>query len=314
MKKAKYLLVALLILSFALSAVSCYMISAQSMNKLKGTYKLTHYTYTQKYERKEGYSPKTIDYVNDEKYLYEDYLVITGSSVGYYVHKDANGNNYVKEVNISYEYSQDEANAISYVTFKDSLTTDIESGINRVGVNKNSLNYNKSAFDYTEIITKRPMRSESLSIKWEKVDRSTDLSYTNSQTGELKYSDYHAFGLRGIYELSVPMDIESGTLTESSHLYFYYVIDPAKDAEKAYLCCALKDSPDNQVYYIVAVWRGDDTWNTVYVNDRQFTASQWGTYYETTSDGVRQTMTCVSRDISDTALKALVDNKLAYQQ
>ena len=101
MKKAKYLLVALLILSFALSAVSCYMISAQSMNKLKGTYKLTHYTYTPKYERKEGYSPKTIDYVNDEKYLYEDYLVITGSSVGYYVHKDANGNNYVKEISFT---------------------------------------------------------------------------------------------------------------------------------------------------------------------------------------------------------------------
>ena len=102
MKRTRILLVLLLVLAFAANMAGCYMVSGQKMDKVKGTYKLTNYTYTPSYERREGYTPNSRDYINDAKYLYEDYLIITGGSTGYYVHKEANAPAYVKEVTLSY--------------------------------------------------------------------------------------------------------------------------------------------------------------------------------------------------------------------
>ena len=84
-KTIKKLLALALIFSFLLAATGCYVVQSQKMRDLKGTYKLTTYTYTPKYERKEGYTPKSKDYINGEEYMYEDYLVITGEGKGYYV-------------------------------------------------------------------------------------------------------------------------------------------------------------------------------------------------------------------------------------
>ena len=98
MKKLRSIFAFILVFAALLSLTSCYIISAQPMKKVAGTYKLTTYTYTPTYERKEGVTPTTYDYVNDEKYKYEDYLVITGTGNGYYVHKDASGDKYVKEI------------------------------------------------------------------------------------------------------------------------------------------------------------------------------------------------------------------------
>ena len=87
MKILKKSLVLLLAISIIASLCSCYTISAQKLDNVKGTYKLTHYTYTPSYERKDGYTPTHRNYITDEKYLYEDYLIVTGSNTGYYVHK-----------------------------------------------------------------------------------------------------------------------------------------------------------------------------------------------------------------------------------
>ena len=158
MKNIKRLLALMLLLSFLLSAVGCYFISGQRMRNVKGTYKLTHYTYTPKYERREGYTPKTTDYINDEEYKYEVYLVVTGTGTGYYVHKDAGGNAYVKEVTLRYEYSSDDSSKVEYVIFNDAISVNKDDGFNRLGVAKNNLNYTKNAIDYTELFTKRPLR------------------------------------------------------------------------------------------------------------------------------------------------------------
>ncbi|MBQ8268666.1 MAG: hypothetical protein IJZ24_03155, partial [Clostridia bacterium] len=76
MKTIKRLLSVILIASSMLTLAGCYMISGQKMRNVQGTYKLTTYTYTPKYERKEGYTPRTFNYLEDEEYQYEDYLII----------------------------------------------------------------------------------------------------------------------------------------------------------------------------------------------------------------------------------------------
>ena len=111
------------------------------MSELKGTYRLVSYTYTPSHERKEGRTPTTYDYVNDEKYKYEDYLVITGSGRGYYAHRDASGDAYVKEITLNYEYNQENSSRIDYVIYNDALTQgNTAGGISRLGVSGETLN------------------------------------------------------------------------------------------------------------------------------------------------------------------------------
>ena len=82
MKLLKRITSVFLLLAVLTTTVGCYVISAQRMKNVKGTYKLTQYTYIPQYERKEGYTPRTFDYINDEEYKYEDYLIVTGESIG----------------------------------------------------------------------------------------------------------------------------------------------------------------------------------------------------------------------------------------
>jgi hypothetical protein len=223
MKNTKRIISLLLIIALAVSLSSCYVVFGQKMRTVKGTYKLTSYTYTPQHERREGYTAPTHDYVNGEKYMYEDYLVVTGTGSGYYVHKGADGDAYVKEITLSYEYDPEDSSKVNYVTFNDSISVNSdEGGRHRLGVSRNSFNYSKAAFDYTEIITKRKMRTESIGVHWEKVSRATDLSYVSEQLGELKYYDYQSFAKRGIYEVS-PSELPEGTD------YAFIVIDTAKD-------------------------------------------------------------------------------------
>ena len=189
MKILKKISVVLLLVALSLATTGCYVIRAQTMRNLKGTYKLTTYTYTASYERREGYTPKTINYIEDEEYLYEEYLVVTGTGTGYLVHKDATGKADVKEVSLAYSYSQEDTDKIEYLMYSEGLSVSDASGKYRLGVNGKTLNYSKLAFDYTQLITKKPMRSEDINVRWTKVDRATDLSYVQSQISGLPEVD-----------------------------------------------------------------------------------------------------------------------------
>lgn len=258
MKRIKSLVVLLLLLATLISMTSCYFISSQTMDKLEGTYKLTSYTYTPKHERKEGYTPKRYDYVNDEEYKYEDYLVITGTGTGYYVHKDAKGECYVKEVTLSYEYSTDNPGKIDYVTYNDSISVNQTGGIHRMGVAKGNLNYNKQAIDYTELFTKRPMRTEALSVRWEKVSKATDLSYVRGQVVDMKTYSYKAFALRGIYELTEITNATDSEMHSPRYSYYYVLIDTAEGKTTATVCYSPADEPNTQYKRTVNVTHADD--------------------------------------------------------
>lgn len=314
MKKLRCLLALLLVVALAISMASCYVISGQTMKKLQGTYKLTRYTYTPKYERKEGYTPKTYDYVNDEEYKYEDYLIITGSNTGYYAHKDAKGNSYVKEVTLSYQYSQDNSSKVEYIIFNDSLTVNKDDGFNKMGVAKNNLNYNKSSIDYTELLTKRPMRSESLSVRWEKVDGSTDLSYAKEQLGELKSYKYAAFAKRGIYELGNIQDMTTLEFIDNPYLYFYYLIDTADGITTATVCYATKEAPTEQTKKTIAFSANEDFASMTLDGVVWSLDTQFGTHYSNQTNEIETELRHVSYDTTDEALTALIESILPEEQ
>ena len=315
MKIVKHLLAMLLIVAVLLTTVSCYFVQVQKMKTVKGTYKLTYYTYTPSYERKEGYTPKTRDYVNGEEYMYEDYLIITGSSTGYYVHKAVGVEPYVKEITLSYEYDSEDSSKVEYITYKDALTVNASIGVYRLGITKNNLNYTKVAIDYTEVFTKRPMRTESVSVRWEKVDRATDLSFVKDQTGNLKSYDYNAFGTRGIYDLGSPVELETGKVIESEYQYFFYVIDTAENAIRATAYYALKESQNEQITKSVTISKSADDWSIITIDGDTWTRNpSLGYYYYREAGGIKYSLTCVSHDTSPKMLESLVKSKLPYEE
>lgn len=311
MKKFRILLVALLVIAFVATLTGCYMISGQKMDKLKGTYKLASYTYTPSYERKEGHTPNKYDYINDEKYLYEDYLIITGTSTGYYVHKEANAPAYVKEVTLSYEYSTEDSSKVEYVTYYDALNAgSTTNNGNHLGVSRGGLNFSRPAFDYTQLFTGKKMRSEDLYVRWEKVDKATDLSYVKKQLGELKEYSYEAYAVRGIYELGNPTEIETGNVQESPYQYCFYVIDTAKGVTTATVHYALRETPTQQVTKTVS-YSADSSWSTMTIESVLWTVDpQWGSYYYSERDGLKYQLTCRSVDISDSMLESLISDRL----
>ena len=315
MKNFKRMLSAIILAALVVSLAGCYTVSAQKMKTVQGTYKLEHYTYTPKYERKEGYTPRTFDYIEDAEYQYKDYLVITGSGTGYYVHKEAGSPAYVKEVTLSYEYDDEDSSKVEYVIFNDALTVNSDSGLNRLGVTKNSLNYTKAAFDYSELITKKPMRSEALSVRWTKVSRDTDLSYVKEQLAELKEYDYAAFGVRGIYQRNAPWNIETGVVQESPYQYFYYVIDTAKNAVRVTAYYAMKEAPGEQLSDELTVEQVAEDWSSFVIDGVGWTMEQplRNNYYND-KDGLRTTISRVSNDISDAKLGELIDVYLPVGQ
>lgn len=306
MKKIRVILSVLLIAAMLAALSGCFVIRGQKMHNLKGTYKLTNYTYTPQYEYKGSPTRTGTDYINDEKHLWEDYLVITDSGMGYYIHKAVGIPAYVKEVSLSYEYSEEDSSKIEYVVFKDVLTTTAESGKNRVGVNGNVLNYSKSAMDIPklEILGGGYIRTEDISVRWEKVDDATDLSYVKGKLGELKEYDYTGYGARGIYELNSPTEIETGNAVDSKFQYLYYVVDTAKGVTNAKVYYALKETPTQHVEKTVP-FSGSADWSTLTIDGTVWTRE--GNCYYSESEGLKHQITCVDHNISDERLQELID-------
>lgn len=310
MRKTRTLLSLLVIAALILSFASCYFISGQDMEDLEGTYKLTSFTYTPKYERKEGYTPTERDYVNGESFLYEDYLVITGESTGYYAHKDASGQTYVKEVKLSYEYDTEDSDEIEYVTFEDALSSSNDIEVNRLGVNGDVLNYTKSAYDYTTLITQVDMRSESVSVRWEKVSDDTDLSYVKEKLGNLKSYDYEGYKRRGIYELTTSKNIETGEYLDSEYLYLFYVIDTYDGASTATLHYAQASDPEQKFTRTVTFSYSSDLTSLTVGADTWTLESMWGNYYISQSGNMEYHYSLVSNIPTSTALENLIENKM----
>ena len=279
------------------------------MSKLKGTYKLTSYTYTPKHERKEGYTAKTRDYINDAEYKYEDYLIITGTGQGFYAHKDASGESYVKEITLRYEYSQDDSSKIEYVIFNDSITVNADDGgVNRLGVSKKQLNYTKAAFDYNELITKKPMRSESISVRWEKVDNATNLSFVNRQLSNMKYYKYDAFCVRGIYEISSVVDLSTNDILLQDERCFI-VVDTANGVTTADSYFRLSDGEVTSASATKASFSANEDFSVLTIDGNEWCADtlRGKGYYTFTDGNYDYSLRLLTNDISDSTVQSYID-------
>ena len=312
MKKLKKLLSVVLILALVISVTGCYVIKGQQMRTVKGTYKLTSYTFTPSYERREGYTPNTRDYVNGEEYKYEDYLVVTGTGTGYYVHKDAKGDAYIKEVTLRYEYDAESSDKVNYVIYNDSISINDDSGGHRLGVTKNAFNYSKAAFDYTELITKRKMRSDSMTVRWEKVSKATDLSYVTELLGDLKSYSYQDFAHRGIYEQTAFLLTEDVTAPE--YQYFFYVIDTATGSESATVYYALKGSTE-QVKKTVSISRATDGSGSMTLDGSLWLLKpMYKDGYTREEGGVEYSLSHVGNSVTDAAIEEMIASRLPAQE
>ena len=311
MRRLKYLVTSVLVVLVVFMSFGCYMVSGQKMDRVKGTYKLTNYTRIPQYERREGYTPKTINYLTDEDYQYEDYLIVTGNGSGYYVHKDVNTPAYSKEVTLSYQYDDENSSLVEYVVYNDSVSVNASSGVNKLGVTKGYLNYSKPAFDYTEIFTKRPMRTEDIGVRWEKVDKATDLSYVEKQLGTLKKYGYQDYAVRGIYEWETSTNIETGEVIASDYQYYYIVVDTAQGVTTAKISYALKETPTERVNQTVNISHTQGDWNSITIDGIVWSIdSGWGTYYYSEVEGVKRQIVNRSVDISDARLDELIANRM----
>lgn len=304
MKAIRFISLLLIFAIFTLSLSSCYVIAGQKMRVVKGTYKLTQYTYTPQYEPKDGYVAKTYDYVNGEEYKFEDYLIVTGEERGYYVHKSADGDSYIKEIKLRYEYDTVDTRKINYVIYNDSITNNADTGINRLGVMRNSFNYSKSAIDYTLPLSKKDVRTESISVSWKKITRSDDVSRVTRLFDDLKYYDFASFGRRGVYEL-IPKDGQT-----SGYDYFYYVIDTPQAGWSA----AAYYSPvgtDEQNKKLVGIVRNEEDWSSLTIDGNEWTTDPNTGDYVVTIGGVEYICSHVSYTPTQTVIDRFIADRLA---
>lgn len=311
MRKLKVVFTAFAVFMLTVFLVGCYRINGQKMDDLKGTYQLTHYTYTPSYERKEGYTPKTTDYITEKGY--EVYLVVTGTNKGYYVHKDAETPvAYSKEVALAYEYSQEDSSMVEYVKYKDSIEESTHSEYNQFGVTKGGLNYQKPGFDYTQILTKKKMRSEDVRKEWKKVDKATDLSYVKKKLGAIKEYDYQAYNIEGVYEMTGYTAVDNTqSIVKSPYQYYFIAID-SSNLKTATIYYALKSNlEDVKTTATVTLLDG---WNRIKIGDIEWTQGEFGNNYSRVvasdeyNDGVSVKIEIYrnNRDISETCLEELI--------
>ena len=178
MKTMKRLIAVLLVATLFFSLAGCTVINPQRMHRVKGTYKLTQYTFS---PQGEDGSTSTVDYVLDGDRLYEDYLIVTGEGTGYYVHKSVGADATVTEISLSYQYVED-GKKIGHVSYGNTDMENPHSGIS-LGVSRNTLAFSQTAIHYVEPFTGRQMSTKGVSVRFERVSRKTDLSYAEKALG-----------------------------------------------------------------------------------------------------------------------------------
>ena len=167
MKRLKIFAIIALGIAFTLLLAGCYMVSGQTMSKVKGTYELTSYSRT---------NGKTNSVTNYLENGYKAYLIVTGANEGYYVISDGETQPYYRMATLSYLYDEEDASKVEYVIYRLEGSTEEQ----KLGVNKDGLNFSRPAVKLSE-----NMYSDGLSMTFKKVSKKTDLSYAEEKLGTL---------------------------------------------------------------------------------------------------------------------------------
>ena len=170
MRKIRLLSIVLALGLLIATVAGCSFVQGQKMDDVKGTYHLTRYNST------DADTNKVTDYILEKGY--EVYLVVTGTSTGYYVFKDNDTEQpWYKEVYLSYEYNSEDSSKVEHVNYKFSQSDNKEYSF---GVTKGGLNYSKPPLKITDKIY-----TNGESWNWKKESDAIDLSYATEKLGEI---------------------------------------------------------------------------------------------------------------------------------
>ncbi len=189
MKKIRRILLICLLCVCSVFASACYVTQAQTMKNIKGTYKLVQNQRTDEKFDGEGKKVSTVTDLIETQGL-EVYLVVTGEQTGYYAYKATGEETYVKEVALTYETDEEKTDKYTFVRYKDA----VESDFNSLGVTKNSLNFYRPSI--CAMLGKLELNQAGYNVRWEKVDKATDLSYVKKQWGEVPTYTYEGWAER----------------------------------------------------------------------------------------------------------------------
>lgn len=287
----------------------CYFTNPQKMKNLKGTYELTSYT------RTAGNTNAVTDYL--EKYGYVEYLIVTGTSTGYLVHKDNNTEAYAMEVRLAYEYDEEDSSLVAYVTY--TINEDSQPRANKFGVTRDNLNVSIPAIKLSDKIY-----SDGYSRSFKKVSNDIDLSYAKSKLGELNQYDWESWKYKGIWELSVTGAYETGTgqsITDFTNPYWYYyvVIHGHNNEVTVYWADSFTTSSIAPEQKQKTVTLPDDfDWSTLEIDGRTWSLESFGQAYtctETRGDVTYQLRLSRSYNVVDlNVLQEFIDNRIGVVQ
>ena len=167
MKRLKIFAIIALGIAFTLLIAGCYMVSGQTMSKVQGTYELTSYS------RTNGKNNSVTDYVADG---YKAYLIVTGTSEGYYVIDDGETQPYYRMATLSYLYNAEDSSKVEYVIYRLEGSAEEQ----KLGVIKDGLNFSRPVVKFSENVY-----SDGLSMTFKKVSKKTDLTYAQEKLGTL---------------------------------------------------------------------------------------------------------------------------------
>ena len=167
MKKLRILTPLLLVLAILFLSSGCYIVSGQKMKNVKGTYELTSYS------RTNGKTNAVTNYM--EVNGYKAYLVVTGTSEGYYVYLDNNTAPTYRKITLTYEYNTEDSTKVDYVIYRFDGSDE-----QRLGVTKDNLTYSRVPIKLSDSIY-----SDGYSMSWKRVSSALDLSYAEKQLGTL---------------------------------------------------------------------------------------------------------------------------------
>lgn len=307
MKKLRKICMILATALIMVFLAGCYVIQAQSMKNVKGTYQLTSYTYTPSYTYGRP-KPATINYIEEKGY--EVYLVVTGTGKGYYVHKDNETPAYSIEVDLTYEYAEEDSSKVEYVKYKTVLEKEYQTS-NKFGVTRGSLNCSNPG-GITLGIKGTPVTA-GYDKNWKKVSDATDLSYVEPKFPNLKKYTNEEWAMNVVFELSSTKNVTTQEWIQEAdnpYEYYYIAIDPIEKQATTYY--ALKEDliqwKETKLITLV------DGWNTIQIDGVEWSKmSGSNTYKRTWTEGEYEyevELWQVQREWTENSIAEMIQNRM----
>lgn len=226
MKKTALVLTIILVAALCATMLSsCYVSRPAAMKKVVGTYELTSFTRT--YSAAEGETESnTVDMIKDKEI--KAYLVVNADGKGYYVYSDKDTEVTTHQVNITFTYDEDDSSKVKEIYYTDGADASGD-GSPLKGHEHLGVYFKWTTKKLTYSMPAVLGRKYSQSVRYDRVDKATDLSYVSKKFGKTlvapAYEVAQLDGLltyEGIYDMNSP------------YVYYYMDYRPAQNKATVY--------------------------------------------------------------------------------